>query len=512
MMKTNCSYKRTATVGLTTTFLLFSGLALPSALAKKPGGKPGGGGVTVNPVPDVAPTPPVTYTRTEITWPNDIDPTTGKYVAGFEGCRILDVNNRGIAVGTVQRPKPVDAPADWLAFAYGVVNVMLDDQNSIEVDAEGRPVASDTWVGLNDLFSVALDYLNTSRSDGPWRIRIGWQINDAGLIACELLPADQDRQLSRSWAAYYGRDTTPQLIGVLDLAHLADPNADPTQALTLVDPANTDPDQDLNQLTSAGHLQVYNAYVDVADTVLGAYNDVYQFDGGSFSYERITPSEDYPYLDTSMDNHYDLRSFFSINSSLQTIHRDVNQGDFSPEIYRGAVGGSSELWWASANPVLRPMEIAEDGTLYVLAQSTVTKGRDKGLKQDQIYHLLSPTERTPLVDPEVDGSAAWVANPWRSVSSAPDGEEEILFQSTKTGELQIYKPNYGSRFVLDLQLPEGSTLQGYWDGPWISNPLNQGGGIESSPSGYYGGYIAYNTEFGQESVNFLRTYILTPSQ
>ena len=402
-----------------------------------------------------------------------------------------------------------------------MVNVTLDDQNRIVVDAEGRPVASGTWVDLNALFSEALDELNTSRSDGPWRIRVGWQITDAGLIACELLPAEQDRQFSRVLAEYDGRETTPQIIAVLDLAHLTDPLADPRQALSLleyryVDPNRdwaTDPDQDLDQLTSAGHLQVYNADVDGNDDVVGAINDVFKYDPATSSFVLITPSLDYPYLDYSSDI-YTRKSAFSINSSLQTICRDVNVGDFSRQIFRGTVEGSAidELWWESDNPVLRPMEIAEDGTLYVLAQSTVTKGRDKGLKQDQIYHLLSPTERTPLVDPGVDGNAAWVANPWRSVSSAPAGEEEILFRSTKTGEIQIYKPNYGSRFVLDLQLPEGSTLQGYWDGPWISSPFNQGEGIESSPSSYYGGYIAYNTEFPQESENFLRTYILTPSQ
>ena len=116
-----------------------------------------------------------------------------------------------------------------------------------------------------------------------------------------------------------------------------------------------------------------------------------------------------------------------------------------------------------------------------------------------------------LVDPDRDGSALWLANPWRSVSSAPAGEEEIIFRSRNTYEIQIYKPNYGSRFVLDLQLPVGASLLGYWDGPSISSPYNQGEGIESSPSTYYGGYIAYGARFPQESVNFFRTYVLTPS-
>lgn len=163
-------------------------------------------------------------------------------------------------------------------------------------------------------------------------------------------------------------------------------------------------------------------------------------------------------------------------------------GNFSQEIYHSSISGTPEVWLASENPLFRPVQIAEDGSLYVEAQTTLTKGRNKGQKRNQIYHLLSPRERTPLSnpDPEDDGDSYLVGQPFRSVSSAPTGEEEIIF-GTRNGGIQVYKPNFGYRFALDLQLSQGSTLNvgaGNAAGPFISGPYTQGEGIKSSLSTY----------------------------
>ena len=231
-------------------------------------------------------------------------------------------------------------------------------------------------------------------------------------------------------------------------------------------------------------------------------------DTDTFTYALVTPSGNYPYVYTGSWNG------LTINSSLQVSFSDQNEGSFNREIYRGSAFGADELWWESENPLLRPIRIAEDGSLYVYAESTITKGRDMGQRRYQFYHLLSPTERTPLSDPETDGNAYEVGQPYRTVSSAPVGEEEIIFGTDNQG-IQIYKPKFGSRFVLDLQVPEASSLNvgaGNTAGPFICGPFNQSEGIESSPDEYYGGYIAYWVIREADSVNFLRSYILTPSQ
>lgn len=510
MKNTPLLHRSTARGGSAIALALITSLALPTANAKPGKGNGGGGddpsdpGLTINPMPDLV-SAPITYTLTEITWPYDKD-SSGNYVNGFEGSRLNDVNNSGVGVGDVLRPKPAGAPADWLAFRYGVVNVALDSDGAVVLDSDGRPESSATWVDLNDILSEELFELNALRGDGPWRIATGEAITNAGLVACRLIPADQDAWYSRYWTAYYGRTATPTLLAVADLARLADSTADPV--LTLIDPFSADPDQDVTMLTEAGHVLVYNSITDSNDERVANAPDIFEFDPVAFSYQRVTPSANYPFVnDVSSPG-------LTINSSLQLSFRDVNEGSFSREIYRGSIGGTDDLWWASDNPLLRPQQIAEDGTLYVEAQTTVTKGRNKGQKRNQIYHLLSPTERTPLSDPEVDGNTYLVGQPFHSVSSAPGGEEEVIFGTVNDG-IQIYKPNFESRFALDLQLPQGATFyggEGNSSGPFISGPYNQGVGVQSSPGEYYGGYVAYYVTREADSVNFLRAYILTPSQ
>jgi len=172
-------------------------LVLPfstNTLAGKGGvkGKPGGsGGNSGGPVPPLLEEPPITYQTTELRWHEDEDPN-------FQGLWVEDVNSQGLVVGWVRRP----AEPGTNGFRHAVINLGASGQ------------ATDTMIDLNDRFAESLANLNTERhavdpEERPWRIAYARAINDAGEIACQLIPLDEPMRTSDEPVG----DTAPPVTG-----------------------------------------------------------------------------------------------------------------------------------------------------------------------------------------------------------------------------------------------------------------------------------------------------------
>lgn len=424
--------------------------------AKKGGGGGGGdpgGGVVENPVPLVVASP-VNYDSTELRWPE----------VGHQGIWLNSINSQGLAVGFVKRPPLEGSPEGTPGERRGVINL----------DPATRE-ATDTMVDLNVLFSASLAVLNAGRTDGPWRIAYARAFNEAGLIGCQLIPWDAARSYNTSEAAAAGVAPVPTLLAVADLQR-AEPDA-----MIVVDPDNTSPEQELYQMNEHGDVLLWDGERDDL-TYIYRVHRLGTDTAGDWIYEELSV----PPVNAGTPA--------SFNSSLQFLfyeHSGSTRSRTSRLYQYSLASGDQTLLTESGDPLFSANGIAEDNTAYAHGQSTSGKGNNR-VTLSRPYHIISPTERTPLTF-----SSGWIFNWVRGLSrAATSGEEEVFIQLYDTGEYQVYKPNFGARFVL----PIAPRSLG-WAG--ISPPYDAQG--VSSAGEYFGGYVAYSTN---DAVN--RSYVLTP--
>ena len=442
--------------------LVASILCSPAALAKKGGnggggnggGDDGGGGSAV---PQVV-TSPVTYTETELRWEDD-----GEFNdPDFQGIYVNFVNRVGLASGFVMLPAPEGVYGERRA----VVNVD---------PATGG--TADTMVDLNSVFATELAALNSDRTDGPWRLAYGRGINDAGMIGCQLVPATEPTSLNSSQAAAEGVAPVPVLQVVVDL------NGAGVNRLVVLDPLNTSPDQSIMQVNENGD-------VITADGVDGVYNfDIFrrEIDGaGAASYAKIA----LPAISGGLPS-------FNSSREVSYVEDDTGAGTSTLVHYLADTGDSSVLWEVN-DGTLGMRGIAEDGSAYALHSYSVTSGRGKNKTTTNYsipHHVISSTERVQLTEQNAE-----LPNGFRNVSRAAiSGEEEVLIRIS-SGEYQLYKPNFGARFVLPID-------------PWnvsagfIAPPFDTSA-TTTSAEDYNAGYIAYSSN--PLLTGIYRSYILTP--
>ena len=443
------------------TALVASLACTPIALAKKSGnggggnggGDDGGSGSTVPPLVEA----PVSYVVTELRWENEAefnDPD-------FQGIFVNFVNRYGLTAGYVMLPAPEGLDGERRA----VVNV---DPVTGET--------TDTMIDLNSLFAPELAALNASRADGPWRLAYGRGINDAGMIGCQLVPADEPTSLNSSEAAAEGTTPVPILQVVVDL------NGAGANRLVVLDSLNTSPDQYIMQLNENGD-------VVTAEGADGVYDfDIFrrETDGtGAVSYAQIP----LPPVSGGLPS-------FNSSREVSYVEDDAGAGTSTLVHYLADTGDSSVLWEVSGE-TLGMRGVAEDGTAYALRSFSVTSTRGKKTTTTNYsipYHVLSPTERIPLTEENAE-----LPNGFRNVSRAAiSGEEEVLIR-VYGGSYQLYKPNFGARFTLPID-------------PWnvsagfIAPPFDSG--APSTPDTYNAGYIAYSSN--PLLTGLYRSYLLTP--
>ena len=468
------SPRRTATVGLTATVLLFSSLALPTALAKKPGG--GGGGddpVTINPVPILVDAP-VTFSTTELRWHEDSDPN-------FGGITFNGINNQGLVVAFIASPHPEDP--HLYGRRTGAINLDLDT---------GSPTA--VMVDLNEVFAAGLQQLNLARLETEeWRIAYGRKINNAGLVACHLIPQSAPRIYGTDTASSLGIEPTPTLLVVADLTRRAG-----SDSMMIVPTDSASPDQDFLELNEMGDVLVL-----ANDPTTGEYfTQLFQLE-----FDLITGLPDgYATFDRLSDLGpltYSNRP--SLNSSLEVLfHRNAqsSRNQTVRQLIRySALDGSETILWETQS--LLAGSIACDGSAYATERETIRTGKGKNAVTTVVwtpYHVLSETERTPLVSE----SASMPFDHLSVSQAAQSGEEEVVIQIETTARYQVYKPNFGARFdLVDLPASDVKFLQ-------ISSPVAPSTATEwdhDLGSGTYsGGYIGYGTDMEPD-----RTFILTPN-
>ena len=433
--------------------ILLLSVALPMTAAAKKGGNGGGGGGSggggENPVPQLV-AAPVDYVETELRWHEDTDPDFGGIFAAW-------INNQGLAVTWIKRPHPTDVER-W-GIRVGGINLDL---------ATGE--TTDTLVDLSEVFGLSVAALNVARTDGPWRIAYGREINDAGLIACQLIPENEPRLFERA---------VPCLLAVADLSRRGTGNA-----LVLVNAASTDPDQDFWQLNEGGDVLVISPN-DFASNIRVFRRDL-DASGNPF----YTPLET-PALGISLN-----RPSFNSSRNLSFSERVGNAVNSQESfLFQNSLdSGTESLLWRSKDPLFYAVATAEDNTAYAVSFRNVKTGKGKNATTATVstpYHVISATERTPLTN-----ESAILR--WRgSVSHAPvTGEEEVVLELEASGEYQIYKPNFGARFVLPIT--PGNLLYIGISPPY--DPL-----AVTSPESYSGGYVVYNTT---DAIR--RAFILTP--
>lgn len=453
----------------------------------KPRGEDGGDGILEHSVPPVVP-PPVGYLNTKLWWPEEIDPETGDFYPTFQGINVYSINSRGLAVGCVKLSPPEGSPERSYGERRGVINLGSNGE------------ATDTLVDLNLVFADALTNLNTIRAsgpwhDGPWRIAYGQQINEAGQIGCTLIPDSEVVAAHTELAATLGIDPVPRLLAMADLEDMT---------LLPVEPGNTSPDQDIMDLNQAGDLLVRDRAAHIAR--------LYVFHPDN----PVTPTVDAGYLEYSLPEY--TPGAVTFNSSLQVTWDETVTGkgrSVSELLYRSSLTTDGEeyfwmddlLWQREGKDYdymyfSHTYGVAEDGSVYTAAG---------GFGTSIPYHVISPTERTPLTD--VNATGVWNdgMSHYRSLSKAQtSGEEEILLHLCETtGDYQIYKPNFGARFVLPLAphtLIWASISPPPIDDGQQSAPYDQG-----YTGDYLGGYIVYmdclDTHTSGSRAN---SYILTP--
>ena len=161
--------------------------------------------------------------------------------------------------------------------------------------------------------------------------------------------------------------------------------------------------------------------------------------------------------------------------------------------------------------------VAESGTVYV-AIDYFEGGQVSFPKVP--YHVISPTERTPLVDVNLEGNAdgtpRWENAPVLS-RALTAGEEEIILRryggeiGGSTIDYQIYKPNFGARFqIIPSEDYNGGNIRNVViSAPWSDSETSPHDPDSSTYTGdYYGGLVAYTIRFEAERRE--DSFILTP--
>lgn len=272
----------------------------------------------------------------------------------------------------------------------------------------------------------------------------------------------------------------PSLLAIGDLSR-----RDSVDGLVLV--TEEAGDQDIVQLNQGGDVMVATDDLTTVDTVFRRDMD----EGGLVSYT--------PIAGLGLDFSLNKPSF----NSARTVSFSETTGSSNPEsvLYQSSVdSGSQSLLWSSTDPRFYAIGTAEDDSAYAVTLQSITtgKGRNRTTTGFTIpYHVVSATERTPLADYALDGSVL-IRGRW-NVSAAPlSGEEEVILELEESGQYQLYKPNFGSRF--ELPITPGSAR---WVG--VSAPYNAN--LQSDSETFHGGYIVHTTNDPAPS-----SFILTPSQ
>ncbi len=472
---------RRAGIGAVTSLtpaLLMLALCCGRVHSAKPGSGGGGGTVTELPVPPVV-AAPVSYQITQLLWENAVEAADPE----FQGIYINGVNSRGLVTGHVKRaPAVPDTPGER--------------RGTLNIGSAGE--ATDTMVDLNALFADALAQLNARRvlqnpAEEPWRIAYGRRINEAGQIACQLLP----QSAARSYGTGEGGTPVPSLNVV---AHLA------TGTLIEVDPNNTSPDQEIMEMNENGDLLV----MDYNGTAWGM--KLFVFHAASGTYVNQTAA-----LPASVNQQ-------SFNTSLQVSYATEVFGrsrSVTDRLFRRTPGVSPDvLLWENAGKdydyfYWEPLGVAESGSVYAAKSYRPSTG----VRITTPYHVISPTQRRPLTTGTANGLHAGDQPKPELSRAALAGEEEIAFsdEGASGPELQMYKPKFGARFKLPAMppLPGGGTR--ILSNLSISPPHNRTGSTAVYTSGtytgpYFGGYIAIterpaDSAPGPDCVS----YLLTPA-
>lgn len=452
-------------------------LALPTAtmLADKGGGKPGGGGggASENLIPPVVPAP-VSYLSTQLCWEIQSECSD----PNFQGIWVNGVNGRGLAVGHVKRPINSNPDMDDSVWGerIGTINVdVIPGSYGLALDGTGAPVATDTMVDLNGIFSSALTALNSARADGPWRIAYGREINEAGQIACQLLPVDEPR----SFDTGSGEEPVPVLMVLGNLLE---------GTLVPVDASNTSSDQDFVEMDEDGDVLMRD----------GNVRRFFKFENGSFNEQVLPPSIHFPSFNSADIFSYDTET--------------AENGRFVTDRLFRTVDGDSELLWERRgkdydNFKFFHLGVSESGSSVYAATYQFIGGQ---VSFPEIpYRILSSTERIQLTEANANGNPNWTNT--SSLSNAlTDGEEElILHLYDTTDEYQIYKPNFGARFrIIATDKLEGGNIQNIAISPPWDNTGRSTAHDSGSPATYFGGYVAFSNFFAAE--NRHDSFILTP--
>lgn len=469
----------TVHAGSLLTAALVACLTIPSALAKKPDHAGGGGGddgggdggsgwedtAVINDVPPVV-TSPVQYQSIEILWP----------VENHNGLSLNGINRDGFVVAFGK------LPAD--------PGVEPERRGLINRNPDGSP--GSTFADLKHVFANALNTLNGTRSDGPWRIAYARGITDAGLIVCQLIPEGVPRIYDTGDANFYGVEATPSLIAVVDLNQ-----TESSEALVVVDPM-TDPDWVDAQITPSGHVLAFGPELGGPNSSTHRERLLYLRsvdESGVVSYSPLTipqVSGPVPGITDSL--------------VLAQTEWDVPTEGTDQLVRYSADTEVSKVLWESVGKSLWASGIAEDGTIYVDQFYTVTSGKGRNRVTESFstpFHVLPDAgeggERTPLTsETEYGNIHNW--NNYVSRASLPGEEEVVVYVRDANGleTMQIYKPKFGARFVTPI--PVGSRyavrIASPYYGEVASTPHD-----DSEPF-YNGGYVAY----GEGS----RVVLLTP--
>jgi hypothetical protein len=304
-------------------------------------------------------------------------------------------------------------------------------------------------------------------------------INEVQQIVCVLVPYDQP----------LSTDMTPTL---LVLANLND------RALIPIDPNNTNPAQNLLEVTELGDVLVLD----------GNVTRFYEFDNGEFI-ERLLPnSGGRPSFNTNLDFSYDTET--------------AENGRFVTDRLFRTVDGHEELLWERRgkdydNFDFIHLGISENESVFTAIDSF--EGGQVSFPQIP-FHVISPTERIQLTEVNADGRPGWLKRP--SLSSAQtEGEEElILHLYDTTDEYQIYKPNFGARHQIvftdeqtgnDIPLTDdlnGGNIRNIVISPPLDNTATTAPYDPDSSGDYFGGYVAFTNWFADEDRH--DCFILTP--
>ncbi|MDF1712815.1 MAG: hypothetical protein P1U90_11300 [Akkermansiaceae bacterium] len=345
--------------------------------------------------------------------------------------------------------------------------------------------------------------MNITRTDGPWRIAYGRELNEAGQIVCRLIPDDQVRAYSTTEAAKYeGVEAVPSLFAVADIYDLS---------LTVLDGGvgydETHPNRNCKGLNQAGDVYLQASIPEVGNT-----EDLFTNEGGTYLLANAV-------LPSPFDFQLTFNSSPDFGYSVRTPAKGQNE---TVTLTRRVSGGDEALWSYTSKSYARfsPLGISEvGGSVYT---TTVFPG-----EREIPYHVKSTTERIRIADADCSGAIKWNGRP--SLSQALiEGEEELILLDYETNpnaaEYYIYKPNFAARHRIvfsdpltgEVDVPLTDSVKGGFTGQVvISAPLDGTGTtdpyLEGSPySGtYFGGYVVFTTSLNDQ---YLESYLLKPSQ